>query len=329
MRSERSFRSVRLAAGLAAGLLAACGGHSPSTPSAPALPVATPPPDSIAAGSVLQVVSGETAEPIDGATVTIAGKSYTSAAGRITLQERVPLRSEVGVVAPGMLERHTLVRDPAMTAFALWPTSSATGMNEGYTQAIVYSHSEGPTPLRRLPRGTSRVVVIPSPELRAQERALAAHREAVDRVTAASGGQVVYVLGDQKPASGAYVETRMDAGDATCAESRVLAFASTFTRGSEIIRGLIVFCDPSAARSSIVSHEMGHTFGLFHSPDKGELMYAYYNGHGGVDFSPRESLEMHLMLQRPAGNVFPDDDRTASAATGERTYTTVCGATLP
>ena len=43
-------------------------------------------------------------------------------------------------------------------------------------------------------------------------------------------------------------------------------------------------------------------------------MYAYYNGHGAVDFSARESLR--LMLQRQAGNVFPDDDRTASAATG-------------
>jgi matrixin len=326
MRGAGSFTSRRLAAGLVAGLLGACGGHSPSTPSTPALPAAAPPPDSIAAGSVLQVISGETSEPIDGATVIIEGKSYTSAGGRITLPERVPLRSEVGVVAPGMLERHTLVRDPAMTALALWPASSATGMNEGYTQAIVYSHPEGPTPLRRLPKGTSRVVVIPSPELRAQERALAAHQAAVDRVTAASGGQVVYVLGDQKPASGPYVETRMDAGDETCAESRVLAYASTWTIGGEIVRSLIVFCDPSAARSSIVSHEMGHTFGLFHSPDKGELMYAYYNGHGGVDFSPRESLEMRLMLQRPAGNVFPDDDRTASAATGERSYTTVCGA---
>jgi hypothetical protein len=54
-------------------------------------------------------------------------------------------------------------------------------------------------------------------------------------------------------------------------------------------------------------------------------MYTYYNGHGGVDFSARESLEMRLMLQRPAGNVFPDDDRTAAAALGERAHTTICG----
>jgi hypothetical protein len=69
---------------------------------------------------------------------------------------------------------------------------------------------------------------------------------------------------------------------------------------------------------------MGHTFGLCHSPDKTELMYAYQNGHGGVDFSARESLAMRLMLQRPAGNVFPDDDRAATAAAADRTHVTIC-----
>ena len=326
MRSEGSFRSVRLAAGLAAGLLGACGGHSPSTPSAPALPVATPPPDSIAAGSVLQVVSGETAAPIDGATVTIAGKSYTSAAGRITLQERVPLRSEVGVVAPGMLERHTLVRDPAMTSFALWPTSSATGMNEGYTQAIVYTSGGDLSPLRRLMHGTTRVAVVLSADLQTDAEAVAAHQEAADRMTAASGGGVIYALATQAPTSGVWVEAKLGNGDQYCDQENILAYEQDFTSNGEIVRARIVYCDYRVPRTSTVSHEMGHTFGLGHSPDKAELMYAYYNGHGGVDFSARESLEMRLMLQRPAGNVFPDDDRTAAAATAaaERVHTTIC-----
>jgi len=310
--------------GVAAGLLGACGGaRSPSAPTVP-VPVATPP-DNFAAGSVIQIVSGETAAPIDGATVTIAGRTYTSAGGRITLQDRVPLRSEVDIVAAGMLERHTLVRDPALNAFALWPARSPTGMDEGYTQAIVYNHSGGPSPLRRLARGTTRVAVVLSADIGADPAAVAAHQEASDRVTAASGGQVVYALATQAPSTGVWVDVKLAAGDPSCDEEEsLLGYEQSFTRNGEIVRAQIVYCDYKTARTSAASHEMGHTFGLFHSPDKAELMYGFFNGHGGVDFSARESLEMRLMLQRPAGNVFPDDDRTAAAAAGERTFTTVC-----
>jgi Matrixin len=312
----------------AAGLLAACGGGgSPAAPTAPAVVVATPPPDNLAPGGVLQVVSAEDASPIDGATVTIGGKSYTSAGGRITLQERVPLRSEIDIVAGGMLERRTLARDAAMTSFALWPSRSATGMDEGYTQAIVYTHPSGSSPLRRLARGTTRVAVVLSADIRADPEAVAAHQEAVDRMTAASGGQVVYALATQAPASGVWVDVHLGAGDSSCDEDEyLLGYEQSYTRNGEITRAVIVYCDYKVARTSTPSHEMGHTFGLFHSPDKGELMYAYYNGHGGVDFSSRESLEMRLMLQRPAGNVFPDDDRTAAAAAGDRVYVTRCPA---
>lgn len=310
---------------VAAGLLGGCGGaKSPTTPTAPAPPVATPP-DNFAAGGVIQIVSAETAAPVDGATVTIAGRAYTSAGGRITLQDRVPLQSEVDIVAAGMLERHTLVRDPAVNAFALWPSRSPTGMDEGYTQAIVYNHSGGASPLRRLMRGTTRLAVVLSADIRSDPAAVTAHQEAADRMTAANGGQVVYVLAPQAPSSGVWVDVKLAAGDPSCDEEQdLLGYEQSFTRNGEIVRAEIVYCDYKTARTATASHEMGHTFGLFHSPDKSELMYAFYNGHGGVDFSPRESLEMHLMLQRPAGNVFPDDDRTAAAAAGERTFKTIC-----
>ena len=45
-------------------------------------------------------------------------------------------------------------------------------------------------------------------------------------------------------------------------------------RNGETVHALIVYCDPKSARTAVVSHEMGHTFGLYHSPDKGELMFA-------------------------------------------------------
>jgi hypothetical protein len=308
--------------------LSACGGGSGTQPSrvgGVATPAATPLPTGIAAGTALQIASGETGEAIDGATVAIGGQTFTSVGGRVTLTDRVALRAEVTVAASGMLERRTLVRDVNTTRFTLWPERSPTGMDPDFTQNIVYSHPDGPGPLRRLARGITRVVVIPSEALRG-DLEMQAHQEAADRVTAASGGQVVYVLGAERPASGSgYVETRIGGSEDTlCNQANVLGFDQDFTRNGEIVHSLIVYCDPGSARNAVVSHEMGHTFGLHHSPEKGELMYAFFNGHGAVEFSAREGLEMRLMLQRPGGNVYPDDDRGVSSAGATATYTTIC-----
>jgi hypothetical protein len=278
----------------------------------------------------LRIEAGETGGGVDGAVVTVAGRSYTSVAGRVALAETAPLRSEVTIVAPDMLERRTLLRDAATTLFTLWPRTSPTGIDEEFTRTLVYSRAEGSGPLLRLRRGTARVVVVPSEELRANDAAMGAHRDAVDRITAATGGQVAYVLGGAVPPTGVYVETRIGGSDdGLCSEANVLAFAQAFTGGGEIVRGLVIYCDPKAARNAVVGHELGHTFGLQHSPEKGELMYRYFNGHGAVEFSARESLEMKLMLQRLAGNVFPDDDRAVAASAGVGTHVTVCHGTSP
>jgi len=320
----------RILAGSGAVLcLAACGGgNGAARPSAVAETHAALA-DSLVAGTVLQVTSGETGEAIDGAVVTVHGRDYTSAGGRITLAEAAPLQSEIGIVASGMLDRRTLLRDVSTTRFALWPQRSPTGMDESFTQAIVYSHPNGTGPLRRLVRGTTRVVVVPSEEIRGEQEMIA-HQEAADRITTATAGQVAYVVATQRPATGAYVETRLgNEDDALCGQNNILGFEQDFLRGGETVHALIVFCDPKSARTAVVSHEMGHTFGLYHSPDKGEVMYAFFNGHGAVEFSPREGLEMRLMLQRPGGNVFPDDDRAVSLSAATGIHTTICRTLLP
>src|SRR5687767_11876301 len=192
------------AALLALGLTACGGGGGGATGPGPA---AATSPAGIAPGTALQIASGETGEGIDGATVTIGGQTYTSVGGRITLTERALLQAEMTVVAPGMLERRTLVRNLNATRFTLWPERSPTGMDPDFTQNLVYTHPNGPGPLRRLQRGTTRVVVIPSAELRGDAE-MAAHEDAVNRINAATGGQVTYVLGTEKPVSG-YVEARL------------------------------------------------------------------------------------------------------------------------
>ena len=305
--------------------VSACGGNNSTPPTTVTTPRPGPAPNAMVAGTTLRIATGETGEGIDGAVVTVAGRSYTSSGGLVTLAETAPLRSEVTIVAPDMLERRTLLRDVATTLFTLWPRTSPTGIDEEFTQALVYSRTEGSGPLRRLPRGTARVVVVPSEDLRGNNEAMTAHQEAVDRVTAATGGQVAYVLGSAIPSTGPYVETRIGGSDdELCRETNVLAFAQTFTRNGEIVRGVVAYCDPKAARNAVVGHELGHTFGLQHSPEKGELMYRFFNGHGAVEFSARESLEMRLMLQRLAGNVFPDDDRAVAASARAGSDVTIC-----
>jgi hypothetical protein len=301
--------------------LGACGGGGGSSTRPTAAAASAP--AGIAPGTALEIASGETGLGIDGATVTIGAQTYTTVGGRITLTDRALLQAEMTIVAPGMLERRTLVRNLNATRFTLWPERSPTGMDADFTRNIVYTHPNGPGPLRRLMRGTNRVVVILAPELRGDAE-MAAHEDAVNRINAATGGQVTYALGTEKPVSG-YVEARIGgADDPLCNEPNVLGFAQDFTRNGEIVHSLVVYCDPRSARTAVVSHEIGHTFGLHHSPEKGELMYAFFNGHGAVEFSAREGLEMRLMLQRPGGNVFPDDDRGVSTAGATGTHVTVC-----
>src|SRR6185436_18187550 len=102
-----------------------------------------------------------------------------------------------------------------------------------------------------------------------------------------------------------------------------------FIRSAETVRAVIVYCDPKSARTAVVSHEMGHTFGLYHSPVSKELMYAFFDGHGAAEFGARESLEMRLMLQRPGGNQFPDDDRSVRATGVSGTHVIVCPGSAP
>lgn len=56
------------------------------------MPIATPPPDNLGACSVIQVVFAETAEPIDGALVNVAGRSYTQALVYSYTNGTAPLR---------------------------------------------------------------------------------------------------------------------------------------------------------------------------------------------------------------------------------------------
>lgn len=64
----------------------------------------------------------------------------------------------------------------------------------------------------------------------------------------------------------------------------------------------------------LMLHNLGHSFGLMYSPDESDRMNYNWWKRRQDDFSLREVLTMKLMLQRRAGNRWPDNDRGGSTA---------------
>jgi hypothetical protein len=113
-----------------------------------------------------------------------------------------------------------------------------------------------------------------------------------------------------------------------CVSDRAWAYAQSFAGGGSMTSyAVVTFCDSGAAAdASVVLHELGHTFGLWHSSHPRDVMYPGTTGPDASSMSTRERTIMHLMFQRPAGNRFPDDDRQVLGITvrAARATTIVC-----
>jgi hypothetical protein len=308
---------------LLAALGAACGGGdgSPTRPT-----VSTTPTPGLAAGTILSVVAAENGAPLGGAAVTVAGRVYTAdAGGQVRLAEAAELGAFVDVVAPGMLDRQTVVRSTAGTTFSLWPRTTPSGVDENYTAVLVYTSASsearsaaGSDSMMRLSEGTAAVALVPSAQILDDGAAHDAAAAAAANINAAAGGGVRYALARVAPAAGVFFDLSVDSADEGC-EDRVLAFTQVRVRRGEIVGGRIVFCSMDDARDpAIVTHEVGHSFGLQHSPRSQDVMHATYEPDSNPDFGPREATIMQLMAQRRSGNRFPDSDRGAGTAAATR-----------
>jgi hypothetical protein len=202
------------------------------------------------------------------------------------------------------------------------------GFDIDYTAQLVYTAGssdpppQGSSPLLRMRPTARQAFVFVSSEIAADDEMMAAHESGVASINSADGGQVMYSVVTARPTSGVVFDAKVDATDSFCTGT-TRAFAQVSLVGNDIGGGRIVYCGPEPARSDTVTHELGHTFGLQHSPVWRELMAATRQRGRATDFGSRETLAMALMLQRPSGNRFPDSDRDISA-TGRGTITFIC-----
>jgi hypothetical protein len=277
------------------------------------------------------VVSGENGQAIGGARLVVAGRSYDADAhGQVTLAERAPFGSFVDVVAPGFLDRQTLIRRGADTRFVLWPRTTTSGLSEAYTTQIVYTTGTatppppGSSPLRRLRLGTTQVFVAVSEQINQDDRAHLAHEEAVAMLNDALAGRVAYALAPSRPPTGVVFDAAVDTADPVCVgNTRILAFTVLNVQAGETTGGRVVFCGLGSLRREIVAHELAHTVGLQHSQNPREVMAAFAQPNGYRDFGVLEILSMDLLFERRGGNRFPDNDRDLPAS-GSGTVTIVC-----
>jgi hypothetical protein len=261
----------------------------------------------------LTFVSGESQLPLAAARFTTEGRSYVTDVSGVVALER---GTELNIEASGFLERRALARGDR---FSLWPRVSATGLDEEYTARLVYNCAapgcpDGGEPLGRVNQGA--VTLVPSRELLGDRAALGAIDEAAHLWTAATRGEVVFALGPAS-AGGTIVELDVDPADPAILSKGAAGVTRRQYSGSSVVRARITLRSIDLARRIPLSiHEIGHAFGLAHSPRVGDVMWSGPELYDARDLSAREKLAVALMLQRSSGNRFPDTEEGIAGVRG-------------
>lgn len=299
-----STRRIRILVGLLTQIGFSACGNAPTGPTGPGVR------SGWQAGAILRVTSADTGRPVANARITLPEVTGTPTAatdvnGQATFGVAVATQNLLTIDAAGFLRRETRVQND-VRQFALWPDTNA--FPAEYTHAIVYDSEHTPTGrLARLADAVTVVGVQPSADILSDSiamQALAAGIYQLDLAVsrASTNRRIDYALTST-------ADARVDvtvSHDAECDARSISAYAEVNWQSDGLRGGRINFCSTAYSHyASIAAHELGHTYGLKHSIDPGDVMFP---GTTQWRFSDRETVAMRLMLQRPTGNVWPDSD---------------------
>ena len=298
---------------MAAGVLSACGDDGPPTTPTTTATRAQLPTSDFPAGTSIRIVSGENRAPVSGAEVTIGTDALvTDDAGTMTLEHDFNEGTLVDIVAPGFLVRQTRLRRLTGAEFSLWPKESSTGLAEAFVFDVVYHLARGgeSSHMMRIRPLTDMAFVVPSAQILRDVRAMRAVNDAIDELNDLTRGEVSFAVVSDPPPGSIYFELVIDPAQP---EGDVVGQALRRFSGWNIVGGIVTYDSLETARTSATHHELGHMFGLGHSDSRADVMFPFL--HRRVEtFAPRERLAMRLMLDRPAANRQPDNDRNVASA---------------
>jgi hypothetical protein len=265
------------------------------------------------APAVLTVTSGSTGAPVGGAQVTAGGVTRpTNASGQVNI-DRISSGDTVTVETGDSYLRRLSRFTPSAPTFSLWPVQP--GADSTFVRELVYSLTSD-----TLIRPTSGVYLILSAEMQ-QDRAVREFQEySASLVNRASGGAIPFVVTGSAPAGAVVfnlsIDPSLSAGTAASTRYNL--------NGSRITGGTIRYKTREYALDAAVApHEMGHAYGMGHPTQLGMMHATTYDYS---DFTGAESLEMHLMVLRQPGNLYPDNDTSVTAASTPRSLEIVCPA---